>query len=147
MALKKIAGLSELCFRFNFKVGDVRTLLSNGRALLFSSFLPVCCGRTRVFENQFTYENQSPSPWHPFYKKASCSEAKTGMFFKWIWLLAMKVKTYLCLYIHRHTCTYLYMWKILTIHLTLYGHMCFFFFQSILLQDLTFLFFNTIFEM
>lgn len=33
LALKKIAGLSELCFRFNFKVGDVRRP-SNGRALL-----------------------------------------------------------------------------------------------------------------
>lgn len=39
LALKKI-GLSELCFRFDFKVGDVR-MLSNGRALLLFSFLHV----------------------------------------------------------------------------------------------------------
>lgn len=52
LALKKIAGLSELCFRFNFKVGDVR-MLSNGRALLLFSFLSVWGDRTRIFENQF----------------------------------------------------------------------------------------------
>ena len=35
LALRNIACLSELCFRFNFKVGDVRMLSNRRASLLF----------------------------------------------------------------------------------------------------------------